>query len=108
LPSPEKEEFEVILLEAIDESLKSMLGESGKELVYYQLKNSYGLRRENVPEKPELFAECLYGLFGLGAKIIEATILKNLCVKLKIKYEEKKNAKFADCIKDIAKMHRTN
>jgi len=102
LSSPKKK-FEIILLEAIDESLKSMLGESGKAIVYHQLQNSYGLRRENVPEKPELFAECLYRLFGLGAKIIETTILKNLCIKLQIKYEEKKNIKFADYIKDIAK-----
>ncbi len=102
MPSPEKE-FEAILLEAIDESLKSMLGESGKELVYYQLKNSFGLRKENVPEKPELFSECLYSLFGLGAKIIEATILKKLCIKLKIKYEENKDIKFADYIKGMAK-----
>ncbi|MEM0007901.1 MAG: hypothetical protein QXR89_06530 [Candidatus Bathyarchaeia archaeon] len=97
-----KKEFNTVLIEAIDEALQTTLGESGKEVVYYYLKSSYALRKEDIPENPELFTEFLNRLFGAGAKIIENAILKNLCLKLGIKYEEAKNAKLADFMREIS------
>lgn len=99
-----KKEFEAMLLEALDEVLESILGESGKEVVYYHLQNSYGIRREDVPEKPEVFAECLNRIFGFGAKIIEDAIIKSLCSRLKTGCEGIKNAKFADFLKVLKEM----
>jgi len=54
-----------------------MLGESGKDLVYYQLKNSYGLGKQ-IFRKNQNFLPNAYTAFSdLGTKIIGATILKN-------------------------------
>jgi hypothetical protein len=97
-----KKHLDATVLEALDEGLKSILGESGKKIVYFHLQNSHGLRREEILEKPELLNECLNMLFGYGAKVIENAILKTLSFKLKIKYKEK-NVKFAEYIKDITK-----
>ncbi|MEM3551660.1 MAG: hypothetical protein QXV01_11290 [Candidatus Bathyarchaeia archaeon] len=97
-----KREFNTVLIDVVDEALQTILGESGKEVVYYYLKNSYTLRKEDIPENPELFTEFLNKLFGAGTKIIENTILKNLCLKLGIKYNEAKNAKLTDLLREIS------
>ncbi len=73
--------FKEALVEAIDEGLL-ILGESGRDVVYFHLQHSYGLRKENIPDNPEIFAECLRKIFGLGAQVIEKSIIKVLCSKL--------------------------
>jgi len=35
------------------------LGESGRKAVYFHLQNLHSLKREDVPEKPEVFVEGL-------------------------------------------------
>ncbi|MEM3551760.1 MAG: hypothetical protein QXN87_08730 [Candidatus Bathyarchaeia archaeon] len=103
-----KKGFNALLLEALDEGLQSTLGESGKTVVYYHFQNSCGVRREGIPEKPEVFSEFLNRLFGFGAKIIEEAILKSLCSKLGIEYEEVKNAKFTDYLRKLAEKNGKN
>ncbi|MBS7636586.1 hypothetical protein KEJ37_04540 [Candidatus Bathyarchaeota archaeon] len=93
--------FEAALLEAIDEALISILGESGKGVVYYYLQNSCTLRKENIPENTEVFIEFLNKLFGTGAKLIENTILQNLSRKLGINPEQAKNDKLTDLLRKI-------
>ncbi|MEM3703345.1 MAG: hypothetical protein QXX79_02840 [Candidatus Bathyarchaeia archaeon] len=91
--------LEAVLIETVDEALQAILGESGKEVVYYYLQNAYALRKENIPENLEAFTEFLNRLFGAGAKLIENTILKNLCHKLGIKPEKAENTKLTEFIK---------
>ncbi|MGB9960055.1 MAG: hypothetical protein ACPLKQ_06010 [Candidatus Bathyarchaeales archaeon] len=94
-------QWDEILLEAVDEALQTVLGESGKEVIYYYFQNSYAIKKEDIPEKPELFIEFLKKLFGVGAELIENTILKNLCQKLGIKPEQAENAKLAEFLRKI-------
>ncbi|MGB9854008.1 MAG: hypothetical protein ACPLRY_04280 [Candidatus Bathyarchaeales archaeon] len=78
-----------------------MLGESGRDVVYFHLQHSYGLRKENIADNPEIFTECLRKIFGLGAQVIESSIVKVLCRKLGIEYVENKNYTFAQYLNDI-------
>jgi len=96
------EEFKWILIEAIDEGLKSIIGENGNKVIYYHLKELYGLEREEIPERLNIFAEYINRISGLGAKIIEISIIKALCLKLKLEYKEKK-IKFLDYIEELYK-----
>lgn len=96
------EEFKWTLIEAIDEGLRSIVGENGKKVIYYHLKELYGLEREEISEKLEVFAEYINKIFGLGARIIEIAIIKALCLKLKLEYREKK-VKFVDYIEELYK-----
>ncbi|MEM2103791.1 MAG: hypothetical protein QW717_02720 [Candidatus Bathyarchaeia archaeon] len=105
---PKENGFGAILLEAIDEALQSTLGESGKTVVYYHFQKNSGVEREDIPEKPEVFIEFLNRLFGFGAKIIEEAIVKSLCSKLGIEYEEAKNAKFTDYLRKLAEKNGKN
>lgn len=95
--------FNEVLVEAVDEGLL-MLGESGREIVYYHLQHSYGLRKENIPDNVEIFAECIRKIFGSGAVVIERSIVKSLCGKLGIKYLEKKNYSFTRWVEDAKRL----
>ncbi|MEM2262813.1 MAG: hypothetical protein QXT10_03080 [Candidatus Bathyarchaeia archaeon] len=97
--SKEKNAFEKALTEAVDEGLL-MLGESGREVVYFRLRHSYAMDKEDVPTHPEIFIKCLQGIFGEGAKALEKAIIKILYRKLGLIYVEKKNFDFLECLNE--------
>jgi len=76
-----KHSFEKLLLEAIDEGLSS-LGDSAKHAIYFHLKNNYGINRRDIPSKIEEFVDAIEKIFGLGAKILEILIMKQLYQKI--------------------------
>ncbi|MGD2066721.1 MAG: hypothetical protein PVI43_06100 [Candidatus Bathyarchaeota archaeon] len=73
--------FEKVLLEAVDEGL-SCLGESGKQTIYFHLETEYNITKQDIPYKIEDFTEALEAIFGLGAKLLEIKIMKNLFTKM--------------------------
>lgn len=85
-----KEEFENLFMEAVDEGLKS-LGESVRHMIFFHLENLYSIKRQDIPKKPEAFAEGLEKIFGVGALVLEKVIVKTLYSKLGLKYEEQKD-----------------
>ena len=91
--------FEKILMEAVDEGLL-MLGESGRDVVYFRLRHSYALSKEDVPAHPEIFVECLEKIFGSGSRVIEKAIIKSLYSKLGLEYVKKKNFDFLECLNE--------
>jgi len=68
------------IIEAVDESLASF-GESARQVVYFQLKNSYHMTKQDIPNKIEEFAEALEAMFGVGARLIEMKIIEALHAK---------------------------
>ena len=71
------DEFNLVMLEAVDEAL-SFLGESAKRAIYYHLEEKFKIRREEIPIKIDDFAKAIEEIFGMGAKIIEMQIMKSL------------------------------
>ena len=96
------EAFKKALMEAIDEGLL-MLGESGREVIYFRLKQSYALKKEDVPGNPEIFVRCLREIFGSGAEVIERTIIRSLHKKLGIEFREKKGFGFMEYLSEARK-----
>jgi hypothetical protein len=76
-----KMDFDQLLLEAIDEGL-STLGESSKQAIYFHLEKSFNIRKEEIPEKIEVFAYAVEKIFGFGANFLEILIMKRLYEKL--------------------------
>jgi hypothetical protein len=96
LPKPE---FEDLLLDAIDQGL-SVLGESSKISIYFHLEKSYGITRQDIPQKIEAFASAMEKLFGPGAKFIVTLVSKGLCEKARLNIEDDaiKNLSFAETV----------
>lgn len=97
--------FKEALFEAIDEGLLT-LGESGKEAIYFHLQNLFSVKRGDVLDRPEIFVEGVRKIFGVGAEVIERSIVKSLYRKLGLKYEEKEGYGFLAYLSDAKEMNK--
>jgi len=92
-------DFDKLFIEAVDEGL-DVLGESGRQMIFFHLEKSYSIKRHEISKKPEAFAAGLEKIFGAGASVLEKLIVKSLYSKLGLKYEDKEERKFADYVKE--------
>jgi hypothetical protein len=84
------------ILQCVDEVLEA-LGESGRQAVHYYLERNNGLRREEIPQKPELFCKGLSLIFGeQGANVVGSWIVQKLVVSFGLK--KKSNLTLAEVI----------
>ena len=74
------------LLEAIDEAFSS-LGELPKIAIYLHLENSMGIKKQEIPFRIDDFQNALEKIFGLGARLLEILIVKNLHEKIRSTYK---------------------
>ena len=73
--------FEQLLVEAIDESLSS-LGSSAKHAIYYHLENLFNIKKSEIPFKIEEFTIAIEDIFGEGAQLLEIQMMKCLHQKV--------------------------
>lgn len=76
LTLPERD-FDKLLMKAIDEGL-SALGESSKQAIYFHLEKGFNVKKEEIPDKVEVFAIAIEKIFGLGANFLEILIRQRL------------------------------
>jgi hypothetical protein len=72
--------FKELLLESVDDGL-SVLGDSGKQVVYYHLEENFKIKRQDIPYKIKEFTDAIERIFGAGAKILEIKIMRSLFKK---------------------------
>lgn len=96
------QEFDEALLEAVDFAFRS-LGPSIQQSLYFHLKMTFRLTRRSVPKRIEEFDEALRFIFKDGATFLERLILKKLCERLKVGFDEGCALDFAE---SISKMKR--
>jgi hypothetical protein len=94
-------EFDKLLLETIDNSLKDLFTENAASAIYAFLESNYTLNRQEIPEKLDVFTEGLHRFLSTGAFTVERVILENLCSNLKL--ESQLNQK-SDFKKSITKL----
>lgn len=101
----DNENFDKLLLEAVDEALAS-LGDSVKQAVYFHLEKSFGIKKEDVPNRIGDFAQVVENIFGPGASYLESSIMKRLYEKVRVVFEwgESKPFGFADYIAEAKKL----
>ncbi len=97
------QEFDKLLLSAIDEALSS-LGESVKQSIYFHIEKKFSVTRNEIPENLAEFQRGLEKIFGTGARFIEILIMKNLHSKigfpLKMESEQLEFIKYVDTAKE--------
>jgi len=94
----DREDFDRGLLEAMDETLSLVLGEGTKKAIYTHMERCCALRREEIPQKPDLLVTCLERIFGRARPVLEKMVLKKFYSKLGIGFEERKDWGFKDYI----------
>ena len=86
-----KQDFDRLMLEAVDESLSS-LGDSAKQTIYFHLRKIYNIKKKEIPNKLEEFDAAMEETFGLGCKFLEIRIMRHLYEKVgkMFKYKPKR------------------
>lgn len=94
-----KQEFDEILLEAVDEVLSS-LGQSSKQAIYFHLENSFHIKKQEIPDKIDAFASAIEEVFGLGANFLEISIMRQLHRKIggSLEWPEYKDLTFVEYV----------
>jgi hypothetical protein len=65
------------LLECIDRGLDNF-GAGVQQVVYFRLKQSLNMEREDVVKNPEKFEAFLDAMFGVGAERVKRSIMKEI------------------------------
>ena len=90
--------FNRVLVETVDDVIRSLLGEAVASVVLYHLEKDFSLRIEDVPERPDRFEYAMKDLFREGASIIE-----ELYRRIGLNYVRVRGYSFADYIKEAKK-----
>ncbi len=77
------EESDKQLLDCIDKAFDT-LGESVKQVVFWNFERMFKLKRAEIPDQPERFVEAIRSMFGPGASIIERNILREISNSLQL------------------------
>ena len=72
-----RENFDRVFLDAVDSALMT-LGSLGRLAFYKCLNENYGLFKEDIPCKFEVFVKALEEVFGKAAYLIEIRIMRTL------------------------------
>lgn len=103
-----EEEFNKILLNAIDQGMNRILGEAAAQSIYFYLQRDEHLRREDIPNNLEKFLFTLERIFSVGALVIEKAIMENLYLRLRqrnknlvLKYKDTEQFNFISYINDL-------
>ena len=97
------ETLDDLMLKVVDDTMKQIFREAGAKAIYDFLGNNCHLKLEEIAEKPEVFSAGLEKLMVSAAQVVEKTILKNLYLRLELKFEEKKDYEFSDYIEELRK-----
>ena len=90
-------DFNEILLSAVDEGLRS-LGGSSKQAILFRLETSFELKEESIPSNLTEFNKALESIFGPGADYLEKIIMNRLQEKLGLGFEEGAGAGFVEYV----------
>jgi len=79
--SPLSSNFEKLLSESVDEALSS-LGESYKQEFYFSLEESFGIKKQDIPNKIDVFERAIEKSLGSKADALENLIINLLIEKI--------------------------
>jgi len=83
------QEFNSILLEAIDESIRELLGQRVLESLYSVLEKRHDVTRDELPYRLETAYKLLDEVFGIQAtRTISNRIIRQLYQKLNLEFED--------------------
>jgi len=63
------------LSKIVDKVLQQIFGQTATITIYKYLEEKYSLKREDIPNKPEIFAEGLEAYLNSGASVVAGMIL---------------------------------
>jgi len=68
--------------------------------MYWHLENRFSLKRDEIPDRPGVFAEALRDMLGAGADVLLRIMAKRLYEELGLAFEERPGWGFADYVEN--------
>jgi len=97
-----EKEFNALLLCAIDDGLKQIFKKAAMKTIYSYLDKQYSLKREDIPEKLDIFIQGLENFFESGAVVVRLVILKNLYSSLGLEVRHvQRDQNLVDCVERL-------
>ncbi len=97
--------FRDVLLQSVDDALL-VPGEIVRAAIYDRVERSYQLKREEIPEKLELFHKALRDLLAAGGEVLERLIAKNLYLRLDLNFNQHENWTLLDYVDEAKKAQK--
>jgi len=85
-PDPNAPQYEVILMEALDDAL-DMIGRSGKDVLYQMLEERYGFGPSKLASEPGRFLSAMRHLLGHSELVVENLMMKTIAGQTDVKGE---------------------
>jgi len=100
--NPNNSLLETTITTAVDDSLSSF-GESFKQVIYFQLENTFHIKKQEIPQRIDEFTAAIEDMFGIGATLIEMKILKALHDQVPsfVHFPRGDDLVFADYVKNL-------
>jgi hypothetical protein len=96
--------FNQTLLDCVEEAVRSILGEQVLESLFVRLQTYDGIRRDEIPDRLEMFFPALERAFGhVSGKTIGRFIIKVLYIRLGLKFDGRSNRVLFDYVGDARK-----
>ena len=93
--------FDKLLVESLNESFATILGEIPKRTLYHILETNHNIAANCIPERLNEFAIALEALFGVApSKAIVRIIVKRLYSKLTLTYIERPEWRLSDYVSE--------
>jgi hypothetical protein len=98
-----KDRFNKLLLKVINEEMEQIFGEVATLIIYNHLEKNYSLKREEIPEKLEIFIRGFEEFLSSGAQVVEKIILKKVYSSFGFRRKIKEGYSFIDCLTELKK-----
>lgn len=98
-----KDKFNKLLLKVIDEELKQIFGEAATLMIYSHLRKNYSLKREEIPDKLEIFVKGLEEFLSSGAHVVEKMVLRKVYSSFGFQCLIKEGYSFTDYVSELKK-----
>ncbi len=69
--------FKARILRCVDRGLAS-IGDTAKRVVYWHLENTFKLKVDEIPDRPERLSHALHRMYGPAAMMLEANIIREI------------------------------
>ena len=96
-----QEDFSTVLLESMDDAVKSLLSEQVFEDFLSNLKEKRSINPEDIPNELPTVSIVLKKYFGPSAGTIERAIIRRLCSKYGVEFQRNDDLQLADYVKNL-------
>jgi len=93
------EDFARVLLECVDRTFEDLVGSKVRDAAYQVLEKDY-IAREDIPDKPDVFASFLEETFGVAGKTIGRAIARSLYHRLGLNFMNNPEYGFIEYVRE--------